>query len=121
MEGERPLDILFPLDPFILLFDRLWPKLRPCSRPPAPPAIPAVGGGLRGPVGLPLWQGGGRRQGHGGYVDDDADPAAAAGGVPLQPVLEIGCGKGFAGEYLKEEGFHNVYGIDCSYNLLSIA
>ena len=36
-------------------------------------------------------------------------------------VLEIGCGKGFAGEYLKEEGFHNVYGIDCSYNLLSIA
>lgn len=36
-------------------------------------------------------------------------------------VLEVGCGKGFAGEYLKEEGFHNVSGIDCSYNLLSIA
>ena len=36
-------------------------------------------------------------------------------------VLEIGCGKGYAGEYLKEEGFHNVYGVDCSYNLLSIA
>lgn len=36
-------------------------------------------------------------------------------------VLEVGCGKGFAGEYLKEEGFHNVYGVDCSYNLLSIA
>ena len=36
-------------------------------------------------------------------------------------VLEIGCGKGFAGEYLKHEGFHNVYGVDCSYNLLSIA
>ena len=36
-------------------------------------------------------------------------------------VLEVGCGKGFAGEYLKEEGFHNVFGIDCSYNLLSIA
>ena len=30
-------------------------------------------------------------------------------------VLEIGCGKGFSGEYLKEEGFHNVYGVDCSY------
>ena len=36
-------------------------------------------------------------------------------------VLEIGCGKGFAGEYLKHEGFHNVVGVDCSYNLLSIA
>ena len=36
-------------------------------------------------------------------------------------VLEIGCGKGFAGEYLKHEGFHNVIGVDCSYNLLSIA
>ncbi len=36
-------------------------------------------------------------------------------------VLEIGCGKGFSGEYLKEEGFHNVYGVDCSYQLLQLA
>ena len=33
----------------------------------------------------------------------------------------MGCGKGFSAGYLKEEGFHNVSGIDCSNNLLGIA
>jgi 2-polyprenyl-3-methyl-5-hydroxy-6-metoxy-1,4-benzoquinol methylase len=36
-------------------------------------------------------------------------------------ILEMGCGKGFVAGYLKEEGFHNVSGIDCSNNLIGIA
>merc|ERR1711907_817261 len=36
-------------------------------------------------------------------------------------ILDIGCGKGFIGEYLKLDGFCNITGIDCSKNLLQIA
>jgi predicted TPR repeat methyltransferase len=35
--------------------------------------------------------------------------------------LEVGCGKGFAGLFFKEEGFQNIHGIDPSNTLLSIA
>ena len=33
-------------------------------------------------------------------------------------ILDIGCGKGFVGQYLKEQGFMNIQGIDCSKNFL---
>jgi len=33
-------------------------------------------------------------------------------------ILDIGCGKGYVGEYLKQDGFANINGIDCSKNLL---
>ena len=46
MEGERPLDILFPLDPFILLFDRLWPS----SPQPARVTVGNIGANQRGAV-----------------------------------------------------------------------
>jgi predicted TPR repeat methyltransferase len=36
-------------------------------------------------------------------------------------VLDIGCGKGFLGEYLKEEGYMKTTGMDCSNSLLEIA
>lgn len=36
-------------------------------------------------------------------------------------VLDVGCGKGEVGKYLKEVGFHHMVGLDCSKNLLSIA
>lgn len=36
-------------------------------------------------------------------------------------ILEIGCGKGYAGQFFKDEGFQNVHGIDSSNTLLSIA
>lgn len=36
-------------------------------------------------------------------------------------ILDIGCGKGYVGEYLRQDGFCNINGIDCSKNLLSIA
>jgi len=29
-------------------------------------------------------------------------------------ILDVGCGKGFAGEYLKAEGFLHISGNDCS-------
>ena len=33
-------------------------------------------------------------------------------------ILDIGCGKGYVGEYLRQDGFCNINGIDCSKNLL---
>lgn len=36
-------------------------------------------------------------------------------------VLDVGCGKGEVGKYLKEVGFHHTTGLDCSKSLLSIA
>ena len=36
-------------------------------------------------------------------------------------ILDIGCGKGYVGQYLKETGFLNIQGIDCSKNLLQQA
>jgi len=33
-------------------------------------------------------------------------------------ILDFGCGKGHLGEYLKQDGFCNISGIDCSKNLL---
>ena len=36
-------------------------------------------------------------------------------------ILDIGCGKGYLGEYLRQDGFCNINGIDCSKNLLQIA
>lgn len=36
-------------------------------------------------------------------------------------VLDIGCGKGYVGEYLKKDGFLHITGMDCSKNLLEIA
>merc|ERR1711981_353518 len=36
-------------------------------------------------------------------------------------VLDVGCGKGFVGEYLKKDGFLHITGMDCSKNLLEIA
>ena len=36
-------------------------------------------------------------------------------------ILDIGCGKGHLGEYLRQDGFCNITGIDCSKNLLQIA
>lgn len=36
-------------------------------------------------------------------------------------VLDVGCGKGHVGEYLKQDGFLHVKGIDCSKTLLEAA
>lgn len=36
-------------------------------------------------------------------------------------ILDVGCGKGYVGQYLKETGFMNLHGIDCSKNLLQQA
>lgn len=36
-------------------------------------------------------------------------------------VLDIGCGKGFVGEYLKACGFLHITGMDCSKSLLQVA
>lgn len=36
-------------------------------------------------------------------------------------VLDIGCGKGFVGKFLREQGFKTINGIDCSKSLLEIA
>lgn len=36
-------------------------------------------------------------------------------------ILDIGCGKGFLGEYLKEAGYMKTTGMDCSNSLLEIA
>ena len=35
--------------------------------------------------------------------------------------MDVGCGKGFVGEYLKTDGFFRIAGMDCSKNLLNIA
>jgi len=36
-------------------------------------------------------------------------------------VLDVGCGKGHVGEYLKDDGFLHITGLDCSRNLLASA
>lgn len=36
-------------------------------------------------------------------------------------VLDVGCGKGHVGEYLKNDGFLHITGMDCSKNLLAIS
>lgn len=36
-------------------------------------------------------------------------------------ILDLGCGKGYVGEYLKCEGFQHITGVDCSKNLIQIA
>lgn len=36
-------------------------------------------------------------------------------------ILDIGCGKGYVGEYLKADGFLHIHGLDCSRSLLSVA
>lgn len=36
-------------------------------------------------------------------------------------ILDLGCGKGYVGEYLRKDGFAHITGIDCSKNLLQIA
>ena len=36
-------------------------------------------------------------------------------------VLDIGCGKGNVGQYLRDVGFKRIYGIDSSRNLLKQA
>ena len=36
-------------------------------------------------------------------------------------ILDVGCGKGFVGEYLKNDGFFRISGMDCSKNLLKIS
>lgn len=36
-------------------------------------------------------------------------------------ILDIGCGKGYLGQYLKEEGYLRTTGMDCSNNLLELA
>lgn len=36
-------------------------------------------------------------------------------------ILDVGCGKGYVGEYLKHDGFMHISGLDCSKNLLQIA
>ena len=36
-------------------------------------------------------------------------------------VLDIGCGKGHVAEYLREDGFLHITGMDCSKSLLQIA
>jgi len=36
-------------------------------------------------------------------------------------VLDVGCGKGEVGEYLKQDGFLHISGMDCSKSLLEIA
>lgn len=33
----------------------------------------------------------------------------------------MGCGKGFVAEYLKQDGFQNIVGMDCSKNILKIS
>lgn len=36
-------------------------------------------------------------------------------------ILDLGCGKGYVGEYLKADGFLHITGVDCSKSLLSSA
>lgn len=36
-------------------------------------------------------------------------------------VLDVGCGKGHVGEYLKNDGYLHITGLDCSKSLLEIA
>jgi predicted TPR repeat methyltransferase len=36
-------------------------------------------------------------------------------------ILDIGCGKGFLGQYLKDEGFMKTTGMDCSNSIMEIA
>jgi len=36
-------------------------------------------------------------------------------------ILDVGCGKGFAGELLKQMGFFRLTGIDCSKSLLQVS
>jgi len=36
-------------------------------------------------------------------------------------ILDIGCGKGYVGEYLKSDGFLHITGLDCSRSLLQVA
>jgi len=36
-------------------------------------------------------------------------------------ILDLGCGKGYVGEYLKNDGYLHINGMDCSKNLLEIA
>lgn len=36
-------------------------------------------------------------------------------------ILDVGCGKGHVGEYLKKDGFQHIHGIDCSKSLLEAA
>ena len=49
------------------------------------------------------------------------DPVLLAASVPVQKgerILDVGCGKGYVGEYLKADGFFRITGMDCSKNLL---
>lgn len=36
-------------------------------------------------------------------------------------ILDLGCGKGYVGEYLKADGFLHITGFDCSRSLLNTA
>lgn len=36
-------------------------------------------------------------------------------------ILDLGCGKGYVGEYLKNDGFLHITGLDCSRSLLQVA
>jgi len=36
-------------------------------------------------------------------------------------ILDLGCGKGYVGEYLKQDGFLHITGLDCSRSLLQSA
>lgn len=36
-------------------------------------------------------------------------------------ILDMGCGKGFLGKYLKDEGFLKTTGMDCSNSLIELA
>ena len=36
-------------------------------------------------------------------------------------ILDVGCGKGEVGKYLKEVGFHHLRGLECSKSLIEVA
>lgn len=36
-------------------------------------------------------------------------------------ILDVGCGKGFVGQYLKEDGFQQIHGMELSKSLLGMA
>jgi len=36
-------------------------------------------------------------------------------------ILDLGCGKGYVGEYLKADGYLHITGVDCSKSLLQSA
>ena len=36
-------------------------------------------------------------------------------------VLNVGCGKGYVGEYLRNDGFQHIVGMDCSKKMLEYA